>query len=303
VLIGLTLGLIAAVGWGAEDLIGSYVSRRVGALVTTIASSIVGLCALVVIMLVIRPPVPTDTTALLELLALGLPIGATYFAIFYALKVGPVAVVSPMMASYGVCSVVLAVAFLGEHPGAIQAAMVPVAGIGTVLCALTLEEGSWRPRVAGVGPLVAVGVVVMSAAVTVAMKSPVSHTEWLVAVFAIRLTATALVLVVGVGVWIRGRAITMRSQTPDGDILTRLAFAGRNVIVLVAAIGLFDTAGVMAFTRGLQASSAWIVALAASMSPTIVVLGATLVFREKLRPTQWIGVALVATSVVLLGVA
>jgi drug/metabolite transporter (DMT)-like permease len=298
--IGLTLGLIAAVGWGAEDLIGSYVSRRVGALVTAIASSVVGLVALVLIMLALRPAFPTDAEAFLQLLGLGLPIGATYFAIFYALKLGPVAVVSPMMASYGVCAVALAVAFLGEHPAPVQVAMVPIAGIGSVLCAVVLERGSWRPRVAGVGPLVALGVVFMSAAVTIAMKGPVSRTDWLLAVFAVRLSATLFVLVVGVGIWIRSSGMTRAGKLPGNDGPKGAAFGGWNMIVLLAAIGIFDTVGVMAFTRGLQASSAWIVALAASMSPTIVVLGATLIFRERLRPSQWIGVGLVATSLVLL---
>src|SRR5207249_4712703 len=142
-------------------------------------SSVVGLVALALIMVALRPAFPTDAAALLELLGLGLPIGATYFAIFYALKLGPVAVVSPLMAAYGVCSVALAVVFLGEHPAPIQAAMVPIAGIGSVLCAVVLESGSWRPKVAGVGPLVAIGVVFMSAAVTIAMKGPVSRTDWL----------------------------------------------------------------------------------------------------------------------------
>jgi drug/metabolite transporter (DMT)-like permease len=293
VIAGLTFGLIAALGWGAEDLIGSYVSRRLGVLTTTLASSVIGLALLAVLIVGLRPGFPSDTNALGQLLLLGLPIGATYFAIFYALRLGPVAVVSPMMATYGVCSVVLAVVFLGEHPGPVQAAAVPLAGIGSVLCAVTLDAGSWRPRIAGIGPLVALGVVVMSAAVTIAMKRPLAQIDWLVATFAVRLTATLLVIAVGAALWL-GRRPWGASPTAHRPRLNV------SVLLLVSGIGIFDTAGVMAFTRGLQESSAWIVALAASMSPTIVILGATWIFRERLRATQWLGVGLVASSVAVL---
>jgi len=294
VVAGLTFGLIAAFGWGAEDLIGSYVSRRIGVFATTLGSCVIGLAVLVVLLAVYRPVAPADVNAFGQLLLLGVPIGGTYFAIFYALRLGPVAVVSPLMATYGVCSVVLAVVLLGEHPGPLQAAAVPIAGAGSALCAIVVDRTSWRPRIAGVGPLVALGVVVMSAAVTVAMKRPLAQVDWLLATFAVRVTATALVLGVGLALLIRRRG----KPSPSGAVPTWRPEL--SPVLLVAAIAVFDTAGVMAFTRGLQESSAWIVALAASLSPTIVVIGATLIFREKLRATQWVGVGLVATSVAVL---
>lgn len=295
-LAGLTLGLIAAFGWGAEDLIGSYVSRRIGVFATTLGSSVIGLVVLVVLVAVFRPAPPADMNAFVQLLLLGLPIGATYFAIFYALRLGPVAVVSPMMATYGVCSVVLAVILLGEHPGWLQTAAVPIAGAGSALCALVIDKTSWRPRIAGIGPLVALGVVFMSAAVTVAMKRPLAHVDWLLATFAVRLAATALVLGVGVALLIR------RGRKAPRDVATATPRFELSAALLVGAIAVFDTAGVMAFTRGLQESPAWIVALAASLSPTMVVVGATLIFGERLRRTQWLGVSLVAASVVVLAV-
>src|SRR6478609_8567392 len=102
---GLLYGLVAAVGWGLVDVVASVTGKRLGPLAFAAATQEVGLALFVVIAIVTGTAIgPPGAVA-----AIG------YLAAFTALRIGPLAVVSPVMASYGGLTVVLAVIFHNEH--------------------------------------------------------------------------------------------------------------------------------------------------------------------------------------------
>jgi drug/metabolite transporter (DMT)-like permease len=67
------------------------------------------------------------------------------------------------------------------------------------------------------------------------------------------------------------------------------------------AMGAFDACGYVVFSVGLEGSAAWLVGLAGSFAPIVTVLFGVGWLGERLRPTQWAGIALVLAGVVIVG--
>ncbi len=308
---GFWFGLLAALSWAGVDLMAAYAGRRLGARAVTIGSLLAGLAGAVAMFAVLRPPLPGDPRVAGLLLLLGVPMALEYFAIFYSLKVGPISVVSPILSTAGVCAVALAVVFLGEHPHPLQAVAIPLAGAGCVLCALVFG-GGWRPKFAGRGVLVALLAVLIGAALAVLLKYPVRHTDWVVAVVLLKLSAT---LAAGAGILL-ARARSSSVRQPVGVAAAAASAAGvagatgsagawrravtPPVILAVLLMGVLDTLGLAAFTLGLTTGDAWLVSIVAATNPVVVVMGALLIYRERLRRTQWAGAALVAVALAVI---
>jgi drug/metabolite transporter (DMT)-like permease len=63
-----------------------------------------------------------------------------------------------------------------------------------------------------------------------------------------------------------------------------------------------DVAGVSLWLAGLQVGPTWLVGLTSSFAPLVGILGGVTLFRERPRPLQWAGVAMVLGGGVLLAV-
>src|SRR5215203_1308512 len=97
---GLLTGLGAALSWGTMDVASALASRRVGSLLVTVG------VVLFVVTLVSATEIPTDPPTVATAGLLGLVGAGAYFAYFTGLRVGPIAVVSGMVAAYGGLTVV-----------------------------------------------------------------------------------------------------------------------------------------------------------------------------------------------------
>ena len=85
----------------------------------------------------------------------------------------------------------------------------------------------------------------------------------------------------------RGRAApTVLLATAGSPSIRAFAAAG--------AAGLFDIVGFVAFAIGLEVAPTWIVGLASSFGPVVAVIVAVALWGERLRPTQWVGLAGIA---------
>jgi EamA domain-containing membrane protein RarD len=78
----------------------------------------------------------------------------------------------------------------------------------------------------------------------------------------------------------------------------REASAAR-LAVLVLALGLADVSGLAFFSAGLEVAPAWLIGLLASVGPVVAIAAGLVVFRERLRRAQWLGIGLVAVALVL----
>ena len=75
----------------------------------------------------------------------GVVAAGAYLSFFTALRIGPVSVVSPVVAAYGGLTVVLAVVLRGETLTPLQALGAAVATVGVILTGL-VSDGGWRRR-------------------------------------------------------------------------------------------------------------------------------------------------------------
>jgi uncharacterized membrane protein len=126
-------GLGAALGWGLSDLWAAMSGRRIGSFRTVVIAQIAAAVAMSLLVLAIGP----DLSGLSQVVPWLIPnafFAALGFATLYrGLELGPIAVVSPVLATYAVIPVLLSVVLLGESLGAVAVAGVTITIAGAVL--------------------------------------------------------------------------------------------------------------------------------------------------------------------------
>jgi drug/metabolite transporter (DMT)-like permease len=113
--LGLVTGLAAALSWGTLDLFSALASRRIGSLMVTAGMQVVGAILIALVAIATGTPVPSDPFVLVGGALVGLAGAGAYLTYFTGLRIGPIAVVSGMVAAYGGLTVVLAVIVRARH--------------------------------------------------------------------------------------------------------------------------------------------------------------------------------------------
>src|SRR6476661_8037201 len=104
---GLLAGLGAALAWGSLDLITALGSRVIGSLRVTAAVQLVTAILFVAIFAATGSSLPGEARSFVLAAALGIIGAGAYMAYFTGLQIGPIAVVSGMVAAFGGLTVVL----------------------------------------------------------------------------------------------------------------------------------------------------------------------------------------------------
>ena len=126
-------GLAAALGWGLSDLWAAISGRRIGSGRTVVVAQVTAAIVVSLLVLVVRPDlsgIPTVAPWLVPNAFLG---AAAFATLYKGLQLGPIAVVSPVLASYAVVPVLLSVVLLGETLGGVEVAGVVVTIAGAAL--------------------------------------------------------------------------------------------------------------------------------------------------------------------------
>ena len=288
---GLLLGLTAALAWGLTDTIATVTSRRVGSLRTGAGAQLTSVAVLAALLAASGGALPSDPGVVITSLACGATAAFAYLAFFTALRHGPISVVSPVVATYGGLTVVLSVLLLGEALGPLQAFGVGVATCGVLLVSITFAGGLRSARLVGPGVAYAIVALVAFAVVTVVLSGPIRAAGWLPAILLARIAnAGSTWLVLGASRRFRpARPITARTRPPD-----RRAFG------LVAVVGLLDVGAFIAFAVGIEISQTWLIGITSSFGPVVAVAAGVLLFGERPRSVQWLGLGLVAASIFLI---
>jgi DME family drug/metabolite transporter len=234
---------------------------------------------------------PRDPLVLLASAAFGAVAAGAYLSFFTALRIGPLAVVSPVVAAYGGLTVVLSVAFRGESLTVVQGAGAALATLGVILTGLVFE-GGWRgTRIVGRGVLFSIVAMLLFAVLTTGMATPIAAAGWLPVLVTSRIANAATI-------WTILAVVTLAKPRRAAVLLaTSAPFSGR-AVVAAAAAGVVDIAGFVAFAIGLEVAPTWIVGLASSFGPAVAVMVAVVLWGERLRPTQWLGLAGIAAGLV-----
>jgi drug/metabolite transporter (DMT)-like permease len=281
-------GLGAAVGWGIADLWAAMSGRRIGALSTAIIAQLVGAIVATILVLGSGTSLGPLDGVVGWLLPSSLLMAGGYFALYRGLELGPVAVVSPVLASYAIFPVLLAVWLLGESLTPLIVMGMIVTIVGTALTSTDLRSLMSGTHRMPPGLPWAVASVVFFGLGAYAIGWAAQRAGWLPTLWLSRVSTTAVFLVIG-GV------ASLRARGGGGRVLSSRALA------FAALIGLIDLAGGVMYGRGAEVGFISIVTAASATYPIVPVLGSTLFLRERPAPNQYVGIALVVGGLLAVG--
>jgi len=297
-------GLFSALGFGVADLCGAISTRRVGVPTTLVVIQAVNLVLLSVLMLTPLPgPLHASAGAWAAILASGALGTVSFFSFYRALQLGPIAIVSPVFASYAAVAVVLSVVILGEHLSVVGAT-----GIATTLTGgarasartggeerrdeptegptAEIRGGNATGPAGGWGgvPFALVAMLAWGVASFIIGRYS-QETGWFLPVYGSRLVEFA-----GVGVVF----LLLRRRGP----MPRPAGVSA---VIPTVSGAADAVAVSLFARGSQVGLVSIMSAVSATFPLVVIAGGVVMFHERPTLVQWVGVLCTITGLVLLG--
>lgn len=284
--LSVAFGIVAAVSWGIADFVAAVASKRLGALRTATGvhlSSSVALAGYFV--LVFEPGLLTwlHWAALAGISVLGVLI---YISFYRALSEGPVAAVSPIVSSYAIVVIALAMAFSGERLSGWQAVGALCSISGVALASFDPRGLSGGGRFVGLGVALAIvtmlGIGILSYAIGILSR----ELGWFLPVYIGRTMTLGLFIPL---------TVAMRQWTLKG-ITVPLA-------VGVAVAGIIEMGGMFAYARGAEVGVISIVAAASIAYPLIPMLGGIVVFGERLAASQWTGLGIALGGLFVLAIA
>ena len=287
-------GLVAAFGWGLSDLWAAIAGRRMGSGRTVLVAQIAAAALVSLFVLFVRPDLSRLDTVIPWLVPNAF-IGAAAFATLYrGLQLGPIAVVSPVLASYAVVPVLLSVILLGESLGALGVVGVAVTISGAVLTSTDLRADvralRSRARHRFPGLPWAIASTLLFGVATYVMGWASKEAGFLPSLWFGRLSMMTVFLVGGLAVWLRSRSRDAEVPTP-----VRSAFG------LAVLVGVVELLGTIGYARGAEVGLVSIVTAASATYPLIPVFGGVALLHERPAPNQYLGVALVILGLVVLG--
>lgn len=279
-------GLSAALGWGLADFGGAVSSRRIGSLPTVLIAQ--GLSAVVMSALLLaggHDPGVMSAYVLL-LLANGLASAGAYVSHYHALELGPVAVVSPIGATYAVVGVTLAVVFLGERPGplALLAGIITVIGVMLTSTDLKKLRAGTHTRAPGL-PWAIVSAVLFGVGGFL-LGYFAQEVGWVTGLWASRCVQLLAFTIV---------AIMQRHR------FGRVGLHGG--LLMALGVGAADLLGVISFSYGASEGFLSVVLIASAVFPLIAVVLSVVLLHERPAANQYAGIALTVLGLVVLGLS
>lgn len=297
--LGLLTGLGAALAWGTLDIFSALASRRIGALKVTTGIQVIGASLIVVLAALTGTPFPTDPAVIVGGILVGAAGAGAYLAYFTGLRIGPIAVVSGMVAAYGGLTVVLAVIVRGETLTPVQAVGAVLATAGVVLTGVAFDRSIRATRLASPGVAFAIVALVLFATMSIGSDIVIDIADdWLQVLLVSRSANAVLSIAVLIAALTMARRIAEPLVIGDGIADPRL---GARVVGLVVLAGVLDILGLLSFMYGLAYAETWLVGLASSFGPAVTIIVAVAFLGERLKPVQWIGLAGVLAGMIAIG--
>jgi drug/metabolite transporter (DMT)-like permease len=291
---GLLTGLGAALSWGTMDIASALSSRYVGSLRVTAGVQLICTGFLALAALIAGAAIQLDPGNLAIASLLGLIGAGAYYAYFTGLRIGPISVVSGVVAAYGGLTVVLSVILRGETLTTVQAFGATIATVGVVLTGVAFGGSIRATRFAGPGVVFSVVALVLFALMAITMDIALESAGWMQV-----LLVSRLVIVVVAILAIVMLALTGRQAHGEATVTGPVPLARVGAMLLVA--GALDATGLISFAIGLESAPTWMVGLASSFGPAVTILVAVAFLGERLKGIQWIGLVCVAIGMVAIG--
>lgn len=297
--LGLLTGLGAALSWGTLDVFSALAARRVGSLIVTTGIQLIGATLVIVLAVATRTAFPSDPGVIVGASLVGLAGAGAYLAYFTGLRIGPISVVSGMVAAYGGLTVVLAVVIRNESLTVIQAAGAALATVGVILTGVSFTGSIRGTRLASPGVAFAFVALILFATMSIGTDIVLDSAGWLEVLLVSR-TANAilstLILIIAMTA-LRGPAAPLLIGS-DGE----RHGMDRRILAYVGLGGTLDVMGLIVFIYGLENAETWLVGLASSFGPAVTIVVAVLFLGERLDRIQWIGLAGILAGMIAIGI-
>ncbi|HEX7171918.1 MAG TPA: EamA family transporter [Candidatus Limnocylindria bacterium] len=271
---GIPAGILSAFSFGAGDFAGAVAARRAGALAVVAGAHGIGLIALLLAALVVRPPLP-DAGGLAVGLAAGVAGAVGLAALYRGMSMGSMGLVTALAGAGSLAIPLMASAALGATIGPLQ-----LAGVAAAAAAAAAGGGASRGDV-GRRALVLAGVAAIAFGtwyVLVDLAARNGDPLWAL-VFS-RASSAVLTGIVAIG-------RVERNRFP---------------VRIVVAAGLFDVGGNALFVIARDTLPVGLAAALTGMYPVVTMLLARVVLGERLSRLGLLGVALALLGVVLISV-
>jgi drug/metabolite transporter (DMT)-like permease len=279
-------GLAAALGWGLADITVTVASRRIGSFFSVVLAQFAGTALFVVLLIAAHPPMPAPgAVRLIVLLIAGVSGALSYLAFYRGLQLGPIALVTPIVAGYSAIVIGLSLAVLHESVAALALTGASVTLAGVVLASTDVQAIRLRIRSERGGAFYAVLAMFGFGIGAFVIGSYARDLGWFEAVFISHIGSTIALLALLAG----------RRDWSGLRVGTRFLGA-------VAVAGVVDILAFASFARGSELGHEAITAAASAVYPLIPVLTGVFFLRERPAPVKWIGVALVIAGLLLLAV-
>ena len=272
--LGILASLAGAASFGSGDFAGGLASRRAGGLAVAAAAQVVGLSALVVGLVALRPPLP-GTDGLLIGLAAGVAGGVGLAALYVGLAIGAMGLVAALS---GLGSVTVPV-MVGAVAGVVLSPL-QLVGVGLAGLAAMAAGGASREGVSG-------------RALVLAGMAALAFGSWYVLLDLAAKTADPL--------W--GLVI---SRATSAVLIGAIALVGgraaglRPVAALVVLAGLLDVGGNVLYVVGRSQIPVGLAAALTGLYPLGTMLLARFVLKEALPPLGLVAVGLAIGAVALI---
>ena len=290
---GIILGLSGAVCWGVADFIARFASRRVGAYRTLFFMQFFGFLALSAYLKWTGAFAHITATAWKPwaLAALAGVINMTAsLALYYSFQIGVMSVVAPVSSSYPALTVALAM-LSGEHVRPLRGFGLGLTLAGVILACTSFAQGTGEKS-------------------TEAAKHSHAHAAkgvWWAIVAAVGfgflfwfLGFHVVPLVGGtVSVWVIRLTCMSVLALAAAPARQSIQIPRGGVWWLLLGVGVLDTAAFVLNNAGLQTGQVSVVSVLASLYGAVTVVLSWIFLRERLEPSQWLGIILIFASIVL----
>jgi drug/metabolite transporter (DMT)-like permease len=272
-----TLGLVAALAWGAGDFGGGLLARRAPVVGIVILTQLTGFVAALGFAAARGEPLPVGEDVAWSILAgVAGVVGIT--ALYHGLAVGRMGVVAPTTGLLAALIPVVAGFALQGVPDQLVIGGIAVALVAVVLVTRSPDAGSGRPSGVGWALIAGAGFGLFNVSI-----GQLSGEGAFGPLALIRLVQAAA---------LGGFIVTRRQRW-------RLP---RDVVPRAIVVGLFDMGGNAAFILATQAGALAIAAVLSSLYPVVTVILAIAILRERVTRSHVIGIVLTAVAIVLIGV-
>ena len=305
-LVGVALGLGAALTWGLADYFAAVASRRIGALRVVLGFHLAALIPLGVLVLATDALARVSVAQVAVFVLIGAIGWVSYLAFYGALAIGPISVLSPIVSGYAAVTVLLAVVFAGNRLSALQAAAVGITIAGAMLASADVRDIA-RAKLQGrsaLGFALALTAMALLGAFVLGVSYYRQRIGWLGPIFLARGFAALFllghVLAGGVDPAAGGADPAAGGADPAAGGARR-ARRRRRLVAMIMLLALLDTGGYVCFNLGVGHAATAIVAAASAPYGIVPIAMGVSMFGERPTRAQWLGVAFVIAGVIVLG--